>query len=75
MQIAVWRVRDEAGLRYDPSGKTQILVLKDRHGALREHFMRFDGERQLFLPDTPIAPPTMEVAVDDAAHVAAALGW
>jgi len=75
MQIAVWRVRDEAGLRYDPSGKTQILVLKDRHGALREHFMRFDGERQFFLPDVPVELPQMEVPVDDAANVAKALGW
>ncbi len=51
MQIAVWRARDEAGLRYDSTGQTQIIVLKDRHGPLREFYLKFDGERQMFMPD------------------------
>jgi replicative DNA helicase len=52
MQIAVWRQRDEAGARYAPSGHTLLLVLKDRHGPLREILLTFDGERQVFLPIT-----------------------
>lgn len=54
MQIAVWRQRDEAGLRYDPSGHTQLLVLKDRHGPLREYMLKFDGERQVFDSVRPV---------------------
>ena len=73
MQIAVWRVRDEAGLRYDPSGQTQILVLKDRHGPLREHFLRFDGEHQVFLRAEDAL--VHEEVQSDTEAAASALGW
>lgn len=75
MQIAVWRVRDEAGLRYDPSGQTQILVLKDRHGPLREHFLRFDGERQMFLPDVFVPLQEVPNGNGDAQAQAEAVRW
>lgn len=55
MGMALWRARAEDGLTYDPSGQTELIVLKDRHGPLRGYFLRFDGPTQLFTEGTPHA--------------------
>lgn len=52
MALAIWRQRDDSGLRY--TGSTQVIVLKNRHttGALdaagRFFFPGFDTLRQVF---------------------------
>ena len=48
--MAVWRTRDLEGHSYDPSGSSEIIILKDRFGPLSSPIVWFDGERQLFLP-------------------------
>lgn len=51
--MAIWRVREQNGTAYSSSMGTELIVLKDRHAALRSYFLRFNGARQLFeLPDT-----------------------
>lgn len=52
MSLAIWRQRDESGLRY--TGTTQVIVLKNRHrtGSHDEtgrfYFPHFDPVRQVF---------------------------
>lgn len=48
MALAVWRRRDPQGLTYDPSGSSELIVLKNRHGATGSFHVRFDPARTLF---------------------------
>ena len=48
--MAVWREREPNGQTYSGSGVTHLIVLKDRYGPLGSSLVKFDGERQLFLP-------------------------
>ena len=58
MALAIWRQRDDAGLKY--TGTTQIIVLKNRHttgpndAAGHFFFPHFDPVRQMLVP-TPVA--------------------
>ena len=66
MVLAVWRKRMEDGITYDPSSSSEIIVLKDRFGPMgRSKFHRFDGARQMFVPEGGLHAVTEGMAQPD----------
>lgn len=47
MAMAIWRVRHN-GVQYDPSGVSELLILKNRHGATGSYFLNFNGPQMTF---------------------------
>lgn len=54
MALALWRQRDETGLKYVDGGPTEMIVLKNRHttgpddAAGTSRFLHFDSGREMF---------------------------
>lgn len=73
MALAIWRTRHADGLTYDPSGNSELIVLKDRHGPPRSLWYYFKGEQQLFTTEPPPVPTILEEQED--AHGLPKPGW
>ncbi len=61
MALAIWRHRN--GATYDPSGRAELIVLKNRYGATGSMDVKLDTRRMIFVPggtpdvtDPPAAP-------------------